>query len=112
MPWPVLREVAVGIGEDFVLVFTPGVSSLRAYRTGQEDQLGAFGLVLNSAVLWATGYLHVAVDHLGPCRPRSGEHDVLDEDVARVSPLKQATLNCVGVQPRRPPVTRGPAPTA
>jgi TnpA family transposase len=30
---------------------------MQAYRTGQEDQLGALGLVLNAAVLWTTRYL-------------------------------------------------------
>jgi len=28
---------------------------MQAYRTGQDDQLGAFGLVLNGAVLWTIG---------------------------------------------------------
>ena len=28
----------------------------QAYREGQEDQLGALGLVLNAVVLWITRY--------------------------------------------------------
>ena len=69
---------------------------MQAYRTGQEDQLGALGLVLNAAVLWTTRYLDAAVDHLRALPPEEREHDVLDEDVARVSPLKHANLNCLG----------------
>jgi TnpA family transposase len=37
---------------------------MQAYRTGQEDQLGPLGLVLNAAVLWTTRYLDVAVAQL------------------------------------------------
>ncbi|GED90118.1 hypothetical protein TNCT6_72030 [Streptomyces sp. 6-11-2] len=69
---------------------------MQAYRTRQEDQLGALGLVLNAAVLWTTRYLDAAVDHLRALPPEEREHDVLDEDVARVSPLKHANLNCLG----------------
>lgn len=69
---------------------------MQAYRTGQEDQLGALGLVLNAAVLWTTRYLDAAVDHLRALPPEEREHDVLNEDVARVSPLKHANLNCLG----------------
>jgi hypothetical protein len=69
---------------------------MQAYRTGQEDQLGALGLVLNAAVLWTTRYLDAAVDHLRALPPAEREHDVLGEDVARVSPLKHANLNCLG----------------
>lgn len=68
---------------------------MQAYRTGQEDQLEALGLVLNAATLWTTRYLDAAVDHLRALPPEEREHDVLDEDVARVSPLKHANLNCL-----------------
>lgn len=34
------------------------------YRQGQEDQLGALGLMLNMVVLWNTRYLDAAVAHL------------------------------------------------
>jgi hypothetical protein len=69
---------------------------MQAYRTGQEDQLGALGLVLNAAVVGTTRYLDAAVDQLRARPPEEREHDVLDEDVARVSPLKHANLNCLG----------------
>jgi hypothetical protein len=63
---------------------------------GQEDQLGALGLVLNAAVLWTTRYLDAAVEELRALPADEREHDVLDEDVARVSPLKHANLNVLG----------------
>jgi hypothetical protein len=69
---------------------------MQAYRTGQEDQLGALGLVLNAAVLWTTRYLDAAVEELRALPAEEREHDVLDEDVARVSPLKHANLNVLG----------------
>ncbi len=33
----------------------------QAYREGQEDQLGALGLVLNAVVLWITRYTDAAL---------------------------------------------------
>ncbi|PJN11105.1 hypothetical protein CG723_09055 [Streptomyces sp. CB01635] len=51
-----------------------------AGRTGQEDQLGALGLVLNTAVLWTTPYLDAAVEELRALPAEEHEHDVLDED--------------------------------
>ena len=63
----------------------------KRYREGQEDQLAALGLVLNAVVLWNTRYLNAIVEHLR----ESGQH-VPDEDVARLSPLGHAHLNCLG----------------
>ncbi|MFA0318304.1 Tn3 family transposase, partial [Vibrio cyclitrophicus] len=34
------------------------------YREGQEDQLGALGLVTNALVLWNTIYMQASLDHL------------------------------------------------
>ncbi|MBT2440391.1 Tn3 family transposase [Streptomyces sp. ISL-36] len=46
---------------------------MQAYRTGQEDQPGALGLVLNAAALRTTRYLDAAVDHLaGPAARGAG----------------------------------------
>ncbi|MGA5759461.1 maleylpyruvate isomerase N-terminal domain-containing protein [Nonomuraea bangladeshensis] len=56
----------------------------QACRTGQEDQLGALGLVLNAAARWTTRYPDTAVAE------RRREHQALDEDVARLSPLPHA----------------------
>jgi TnpA family transposase len=86
---------------------------MQAYRTGLEDQLGALGLVLNAVVLWTTRYLDAAVDHLRALPPEEREHDVLDDDVARVSPAEARQPQLPGpLQLRRPPATRGPTPTA
>ncbi len=61
------------------------------YREGQEDQLAALGLVLNAVVLWNTRYLDAIVTDL-----RTKSVPVRDEDVARLSPLGHAHLNCLG----------------
>jgi TnpA family transposase len=45
------------------------------YRQGQEDQLGALGLIVNAVVLWNTIYI---------------------EDVARLSPLGHDHINMLG----------------
>lgn len=52
------------------------------YREGQEDQLGALGLVVNALVLWTTRYMDAALAHL-----RAKGATVKPEDVARLSPL-------------------------
>ena len=52
------------------------------YREGQEDQLGALGLVVNIVVLWNTIYMNAALAQL----QREG-YLVRNEDVARLSPL-------------------------
>lgn len=51
----------------------------------------ALGLVLNAVVLWNTRYLDAIVEHL-----RGAGQPVHDEDVARLSPLGHAHLNCLG----------------
>ena len=61
------------------------------YREGQEDQLGALGLVVNVIVLWNTIYMDAALDQL-----RAGGHDVRDEDIARLSPLGFDHINMLG----------------
>lgn len=63
----------------------------QAYREGQEDQLAALGLVVNAVVLWNSRYLSAIVDQL-----RAQGVPVKDEDVARLSPLGHAHLNCLG----------------
>ena len=52
------------------------------YREGQEDQLGALGLVVNAIVLWNTLSMEAALTQL-----RDEGTEVRDEDVARLSPL-------------------------
>ena len=56
-----------------------------------EDQLGALGLVVNAIVLWNTRYLDVALTELR----QSGE-PVLEEDVARLTPLLHEHVNMLG----------------
>ncbi len=63
----------------------------QAYRDGTEDQLGSLGLVLKTVVLWTTRYIDAAVARL-----REQGHEIRDEDVARLSPLKHKNLNFLG----------------
>lgn len=63
----------------------------QAYREGQEDQLGALGLVLNIIVLWNTLYMDAALKRL-----RAEGYPVRDEDMARLSPLLHPHINMQG----------------
>ena len=63
----------------------------KRYREGQEDQLSALGLVTNAVVLWNTRYQQAALDAL-----RAEGHDVLGEDVARLSPLGSEHVGMLG----------------
>lgn len=51
------------------------------YREGQEDQLGALGLVLNIIVLWNTIYMDAALDQL-----QHNNYLLNEEDEIRLSP--------------------------
>ena len=61
------------------------------YREGQEDQLGALGLVLNMIVLWNTIYTEAVLNQL-----RAEDYPVKEEDVARLSPLLHEHINMLG----------------
>jgi len=61
------------------------------YREGQEDQLGALGLVVNALALWNTRYLGVALERL-----RAEGATVNAEDVGRLSPLGHEHINLLG----------------
>ena len=61
------------------------------YREGQEDQLGALGLVVNALALWNTRYLGLALARL-----RAEGLLVNPEDVARLSPLSHEHITCSG----------------
>jgi len=61
------------------------------YREGQEDQLGALGLVVNVSVLWNTLYMEAALQQL-----RDEGLSVDEEDVARLSPLGYKHINYLG----------------
>ncbi len=62
----------------------------KRYREGQEDQLGALGLVTNAVVLWNTIYMQSALDHL------QGSIEINEEDEARLSPLGYGHINVLG----------------
>jgi len=61
------------------------------YREGQEEQLGALGLVLNMIVLWNTSYMEAALNQL-----RADGFEVSDGDMARLSPLLHEHINMLG----------------
>lgn len=63
----------------------------KRYREGQEDQLGALGLVINAAVLWNTIYMGEALNHL-----KNGSIEIRQEDEARLSPLIHEHINVLG----------------
>jgi Tn3 transposase DDE domain/Domain of unknown function (DUF4158) len=61
------------------------------YREGQEDQLGALGLVVNIIALWNTIYMDAVLEQL-----RSEGHPIKPGDVARLSPLIFDHINFLG----------------
>jgi TnpA family transposase len=61
------------------------------YREGQEDQLGALGLVVNALILWNTRYMDAALNYL----KRQG-FEPKPEDLARLSPLRSRHFNVLG----------------
>jgi len=61
------------------------------YREGQEDQLGALGLVVNIIVLWNTVYIAAALHQLA-----AEGFPIQSEDVARLSPLLFDHINLLG----------------
>lgn len=63
----------------------------QAYRVGQEEQLGALGLVVNVLVLWNTYYMDVGLSYL-----REQGETVIQEDLARLSPLGYEHINMLG----------------
>ena len=69
------------------------------YREGQEDQLGALGLVVNVIVLWNTIYMDAVLNQL-----RAEGFDVRSEDVARLSPLGSTTSTCSDAMPSSCPI--------
>jgi TnpA family transposase len=63
----------------------------KKYREGQEDQLGALGLVVNIIVLWNTFYLDAAISKL-----KETCQKLKPEDLARLSPLGYKHINMLG----------------
>lgn len=74
------------------VVFSGKRGELRQrYREGQEDQLGALGLVVNMIVLWNTIYLEAVLEQL-----RKEGYPVNEADKARLSPLIHEHINTQG----------------
>ena len=74
------------------VVFSGKRGELRQrYREGQEDQLGALGLVVNMIVLWNTIYMEAVLEQL-----RKEGYPVNEEDKARLSPLIHEHINTQG----------------
>ena len=63
----------------------------KRYREGQEDQLGALGLVINAVALWNTIYMQAALDHI-----QQQSMEVKEEDESRLSPLGYGHINVLG----------------
>lgn len=63
----------------------------KRYREGQEDQLGALGLVTNAVVLWNTIYMEASLNHL-----KKQSFEVRKEDETRLSPLLYHHINMLG----------------
>ncbi|HDL7024491.1 TPA: Tn3 family transposase, partial [Yersinia enterocolitica] len=63
----------------------------KRYREGQEDQLGALGLVTNAVVLWNTLYMQEALNWMS-----SHGEETVDEDITRLSPLMHGHINMLG----------------
>ena len=62
----------------------------KRYSEGQEDQLGALGLVTNAVVLWNTIYMQAALAHL------KLSLEINEADEARLSPLLHGHINVLG----------------
>ncbi len=61
------------------------------YREGQEEQLGALGLVVNAMVLWNTLYMNRALEEM-----RTRGMKIEPSDVERLSPLGYDHINLLG----------------
>ena len=74
------------------VVFSGKRGELRQrYREGQEDQLGALGLVVNMIVLWNTIYVEAVLEQF-----RKEGYPVNEEDKAHLSPLIHEHINTQG----------------
>jgi TnpA family transposase len=92
--WRVLTQLNRGEGRHSLAraVFHGQRGELRQrYREGQEDQLGALGLVVNMIVLWNTIYLDQALTQL-----HVEGYPTAENDIARLSPLGHEHINFLG----------------
>jgi TnpA family transposase len=63
----------------------------RSYKKGQEEQLGALGLLLNLVVYWNTYYLDLALRDLTQAHP-----DLPLDDLERITPLAYDHIRILG----------------
>ena len=63
----------------------------KRYREGQEDQLGALGLVTNAVILWNTMYMQASLELI----ENQGD-EISPEDIAKISPLRHEHINMLG----------------
>ena len=63
----------------------------KKYREGQEDQLGALGIVTNAVILWNTIYIDSVLSHM---KKNGGK--LKEKDVACLSPLQHKHINVLG----------------
>jgi hypothetical protein len=75
---------------------------IQSYRDGQEDQLGALGLVVNAFVLWNTVYMDATISAL-----REAGYPLSEEAVAKLSPLIRKHINVHGTYTFTPAVAGG-----
>jgi TnpA family transposase len=90
----ILTQLNRGEGRHFVarsICYGQRGEIRKRYRQGQEDQLGALGLVTNAVVLWNTIYIQAALDNL-----RQQSFEIKEEDEARLSPLVHGHINMLG----------------
>ena len=91
---PIIGQLNRGEGRHDLCrdVFHGNKGELRQpYREGQEEQLGALGLVVNCIVLYNTIYTQRIIEQL-----RAEGHQISDEDIRRLSPLISEHLTLVG----------------
>lgn len=63
----------------------------KRYQDGQEEQLGALGLVTSAVVLWNTIYMQATLTHL-----RDEGETMNEDDESRLTPLRHAHINMMG----------------
>jgi Tn3 transposase DDE domain len=70
----------------------PRRAALPPYRQGQEEQLNALGLIVNTIVLYNTIYTQRALDHIAA----STGAEPREEDIERLSPLGSDHITLTG----------------
>ena len=65
--------------------------SVPCYREGQEEKLGALGLMLNVIAFWNATYMQAVVENL-----QAQGRSVNSDGLARVSPLAHRHINFLG----------------